>query len=193
MVYPGQRIENPVTGEIWELITTSAQANAPHVQMTWTVKPERPIPFPHLHPAFDERIDVLHGGEMRVAMHGKTHIVYPNGRITIPRNTPHQAYNPSILPLVCRVTYTPAGPVDQVIETLGWMAGHGYVNKRGMPPLLALIVLAEAFPGAYATTRMTTFSPAVLRGLAFIGRMSGFRAHYGGDKALPERASRPKR
>lgn len=106
-------IENPRTGEqiVFEVRTPEVLV----MRSTWT-RPGRRAAA-HVHPAMEERYDVLAGeaafriaGVERVAMTGET--------VVVPPDTPHLAWNPTDRIVELRITMRPALRWAEFVERL---------------------------------------------------------------------------
>ena len=128
----------------------------------------------------DERFEVLKGSvAFRV---GKTKLVAgPGERHLVSAGTPHQFWNAGDeeAHFVCEVR--PALQFEQLIETMFALANDGKTNRKGMPNLLRLAVIAREH---FDTVRLP-FPPAALQrmGLALgapLGRLFGYEPTYAG-------------
>ena len=96
-------IENPRTGEqvVFEVRTPEILV----MRSTWTRAGRRASE--HLHPAMEERYDVLAGSAaFRIA--GVECTAGAGEVIVVPPGTPHLAWNPTDAPVELRITMTPA-------------------------------------------------------------------------------------
>ena len=109
----GVVIENPRTGEqvVFEMRTPERLV----MESTWT-RPGRRAAA-HVHPAMEERYDVLAGtaafriaGVERTAGAGET--------VVVPPGTPHLAWNPTDALVRLRITMTPALRWSEFVERL---------------------------------------------------------------------------
>ena len=97
-----QPFTNPITRETFRCISSTEEA----FTMEWTVHPGGYVPFEHVHVNQDEIFHVQHG-EMRARVKGITQIGNVGDVVTIPRGTPHIAFNDRDEPLLCLVEYKP--------------------------------------------------------------------------------------
>ena len=97
-----QPFTNPITRETFRCISSTEEA----FTMEWTVHPGGYVPFEHVHVNQDE-IFHIRRGEMRVKLKGTTHLGKVGDTLTIPRGTPHIAFNDKEESLVCIVDYKP--------------------------------------------------------------------------------------
>src|SRR5215207_3221387 len=61
MIRPGDKLENPVTGEVLVFHRTSAQTNGDSVLVETIVRPHGFVAATHVHPYQTERFEVLEG------------------------------------------------------------------------------------------------------------------------------------
>jgi hypothetical protein len=97
----------------------------------------------------------------------------------VPPSTPHRFWNAGdeTAHFVCEIR--PALQFESLIETMYGLAADGKTNRKGMPNLLRLAVIAQAH---FDTVRLP-FPPAILQrvGLAFgapLGRVLGYSSIY---------------
>ena len=178
MITTGQSITNPVTGETLVFRKTSADTNGESVVVETYVEPNGAVAATHVHPAQEERFEVL-SGELEFRVGKKTIVARPGDRVSVPAGTAHRFKNigDETAHFVCDVR--PALGFEQLIETMFTLAEDGKVNKRGMPNPLRLAVIARHH---FDDVRLP-FPPAWLQrlGLAFaapLGRLLGYRATY---------------
>jgi mannose-6-phosphate isomerase-like protein (cupin superfamily) len=83
-------------------------------------------PPPHLHPAQDERFEVVDGA-MRTRVAGEEATIVTGDVLEIPRGTVHQMWNEGQEPAVLRWLTTPSG------RTLDWFREIAAVQARAEP------------------------------------------------------------
>ena len=178
MITTGQTLRNRVTGETLVVRTTSADTKGERVVVETFVEPNGAVAAAHVHPAQEERFEVL-AGEVEFRLGKRKLVAKPGDRVLVPAGTPHRFRNvgEETAHFVCEVT--PALGFEQLIETMFSLAEDGKVNKKGMPNPLRLAVIAKHHFGDV----QLPFPPAWLQrlGLAFgapLGRLLGFRATY---------------
>jgi quercetin dioxygenase-like cupin family protein len=178
MITTGQSLTNPVTGETLVFRTTSADSNGERVVVETFVEPNGAVAAAHVHPAQEERFEVL-AGEVEFRLGKRKLVAKPGDRVLVPAGTPHRFRNvgEETAHFVCEVT--PALGFEQLIETMFSLAEDGKVNKKGMPNPLRLAVIAKHHFGDV----QLPFPPAWLQrlGLALgapLGRLVGYRPTY---------------
>jgi quercetin dioxygenase-like cupin family protein len=178
MITTGQTLRNRVTGETLVFRTTSADTNGERVVVETFVEPNGAVAAAHVHPAQEERFEVL-AGEVEFRLGKRKLVAKPGDRVLMPAGTPHRFRNvgEETAHFVCEVT--PALGFEQLIETMFSLAEDGKVNKKGMPNPLRLAVIAKHHFGDV----QLPFPPAWLQrlGLALgapLGRLVGYRPTY---------------
>jgi quercetin dioxygenase-like cupin family protein len=178
MIRAGDAIENPVTGERLVFLQTSRETDGEAVVIETFVRPHGFVAAAHVHPAQEERFEVLRG-TVGFKVGGETTIAGPGHRLTVPAGTRHKFWNAGddVAHFVCEIR--PALQFESLIETMFSLAADGKTNRKGMPNPLRLAVIANAH---FDTVRLP-FPPAWMQkaGLALgspMGRMLGYGATY---------------
>jgi quercetin dioxygenase-like cupin family protein len=178
MIHVGDVIENPVTGERLVFRKTSRETGGQAVVIETFVQPNGFVAAAHVHPSQEEQFEILRGS-VGFKIAGKKLIAGRGQRLTVPAGTPHKFWNAGDdeAHFVCEIR--PALQFEPLIETMFSLAADGKTNRKGMPNLLRLAVIANAH---FDTVRLP-FPPAVMQriGLAFgapLGRLLGYEATY---------------
>jgi quercetin dioxygenase-like cupin family protein len=178
MFHAGDTIENPVTGERIVFVQTSAETNGELVVVETFVRPGGFVAAAHVHPGQDERFHVLRG-TLGFRAGKETLTAGPGDRVTVPAGTPHRFWNAGDeeAHFLCEVR--PALQFEQLLATMYGLAAAGKTNRKGMPNLLRLAVIAHA----YGDTVRLPFPPAAVQrlGLALaapVGRVLGYQPLY---------------
>jgi len=171
-------IENPVTGERIVFRKTSRETNGEAVVIETFVEPNGFVAAAHVHPYQEERFQVLRG-TIGFRVGRKKLVAGPGQRLTVPAGERHKFWNAGDeqAHFVCEVR--PALQFEQLLETMFALAADGKTNRKGMPNLLRLAVIANAH---FDTVRLP-FPPAILQrvGLALgapLGRALGYTTTY---------------
>ena len=175
MIRPGDRLENPVTGEVLVFHRTSEQTNGESVLVETIVRPGGFVAAAHVHPYQSERFEVLEG-LLGLRLGEQELIAKPGNVALVPPGTPHRFWNAGKgeARFVCEVR--PALRFESLIETMFTLAARGKTNRKGMPNPLRLAVIARAH---FDTVRLP-FPPAWMQkaGLALaapLGLLLGYR------------------
>ena len=173
MAYAGQTIENPVSGERITFRKTAADTNGELLEIDVELSPDGHVPGMHVHPAQEERFEVLSGkvrfrkGARRIDAEAGDVVVVEPGRAHKFRNVGDEG-------AVMRVQVRPALEMERLFETAVALAAEGSVTKKGMPKPLDLALFVREFknevrgPSSPGWVQRATLAP-----LAWIARRRG--------------------
>ena len=188
MIRTGDTIHNPVTGERITFLATSADTDGEAVVIETIVQPKGCVAAAHVHPSQTERFAVV-SGRLGLKAGGKKQTLDAGQFVTVEPGTAHRFWNAGEEPVrfVCEVR--PALQFESLIETMFALAADGKTNRKGMPNLLRLAVIANAH---FDTVRLP-FPPSWLQkaGLVLgapVGRLLGFQPTYAGEPGVPAAA-----
>jgi quercetin dioxygenase-like cupin family protein len=178
MIHKGDRLENPVTGEVLVFHRTADETDGESVLVETIVRPRGFVAAAHVHPHQTERFEVLEGS-LGILI-GEREIVAGTGDVAVVApGTPHRFWNAgeSEARFLCEVR--PALRFESLIETMFTLAAEGKTNRKGMPNPLRLAVIANEH---FDTVRLP-FPPVFMQrmGLALgapLGRLLGYGATY---------------
>jgi quercetin dioxygenase-like cupin family protein len=175
MIRPGDRLENPVTGEVLVFHRTSAQTNGDSVLVETIVRPQGFVAATHVHPQQTERFEVIEG-LLGLRIGEEELLAAPRDVAVVPPGTPHRFWNAGERDARFLCEVSPALGFESLIETMFTLAAQGKTNRKGMPNPLRLAVIAKAH---FDTVRLP-FPPAAIQraGLALaapLGRAVGYR------------------
>jgi quercetin dioxygenase-like cupin family protein len=178
MIHAGDTIENPVTGERIVFHQTSRETNGEAVVFETFVHPNGFVAAAHVHPKQEERFEIV-SGTLRLNVGGEEIVAGPGERITIRAGTPHRFSNAGDDEVRFRCEVRPALQFEQLLETMFALAADGKTNKKGMPNLLRLAVIARAH---FDVVRLP-FPPAHVQRLGLVlgapvGRLVGYGPTY---------------
>jgi quercetin dioxygenase-like cupin family protein len=176
MIRTGERLENPITGEVLIFRQTAGDSDGEAVVVETIVRPGGFVAAAHVHPHQSERFEVLAGRlglrvgrETIEAGPGEVHLVEPG--------TPHRFWNAGEdeARFLCEVR--PALEFESLVETMFALAAEGRTNRKGLPNPFNLAVVARAH---FETVRLP-FPPAWAQRAALalgapLGRLLGYRA-----------------
>jgi mannose-6-phosphate isomerase-like protein (cupin superfamily) len=175
MIRKGDRLENPVTGEILIFRRTSRETDGESVLVETIVRPDGFVASAHLHPHQTERFEVLEG-RLGLWAGDRELVAEPGEVVTVEPGTPHRFWNAGETEARFLCEVSPALEFESLIETMFSLAADGKTNRKGMPNPLRLAVIARSH---FDTVRLP-FPPAWLQrlGLAMgapLGRLLGYR------------------
>jgi quercetin dioxygenase-like cupin family protein len=178
MIRKGDRLENPVTGEILIFHRTSRETDGEAVLVETIVRPDGFVAAAHLHPNQAERFEVLEG-RLGLRVGDQELLAEPGDVVTVEPGTPHRFWNAGETEARFLCEVSPALEFESLIETMFRLAAEGKTNRKGMPNPLRLAVIARSH---FEMVRLP-FPPAWLQrlGLALgapVGRLLGYRATF---------------
>ena len=132
MVSPGQHLTNPITGEHFTFLDTTAQTAGEYLRFDCRVMPGHATLAPHLHAVQEEHFLIL-AGTLGVRLGDAVYTLRPGDSITLPPRITHQWWVVGEREVTFRVTVTPARKLEQVLEALAGLAQAGKLNGKAMP------------------------------------------------------------
>jgi hypothetical protein len=186
MIRTGDTIHNPVTGERITFHATSAGRHERRVGRDRVHGSAGPLRRRRACPSLQsERFAVIEG--TLGLKSGKEKLTLGRGEVAVVEpGTPHKFWNAGEdeVRFVCEVR--PALQFESLLETMFVLAADGKTNRKGMPNLLRLAVIARAH---FDTVRLPQ-PPAWLQkaGLALgapLGRALGYRPTYAPEVNVP--------
>lgn len=178
MIRKGDRLENPITGEVLIFHRTSRETDGESVLVETIVRPDGFVAAAHVHPFQSERFEILEG-LLGIRVGRKERLAGPGEVATVAPGTAHRFWNAGDdeARFLCEVR--PALQFESLIETMFTLAAEGRTNRKGMPNPLRLAVIAKAH---FDTVRLP-FPPAWVQkaGLALgtpLGRLLRYDATY---------------
>jgi quercetin dioxygenase-like cupin family protein len=178
MIRKGDRLENPVTGEILIFHRTSRETDGEAVLVETIVRPDGFVAAAHLHPHQTERFEVLEG-RLGLFIDGEEVLAGPGDVVTVEPGSAHSFWNAGETEARFLCEVSPALEFESLIETMFGLAAEGKTNRKGMPNPLRLAVIARSH---FDTVRLP-FPPAWLQrvGLALgapLGKLLGYRPTF---------------
>jgi quercetin dioxygenase-like cupin family protein len=184
MIRAGDTIENPVTGERLVFKKTAAETDGEYVLFECFVKPSGFVAAAHVHPSQHERFQIIEGS-ITFKLNGQELTARPGDCIHVPPGMKHQFRNAGDDEARFACEVRPALDFERLIETMFSLAQAGKTNRKGMPNLLRLAVIAQAHLG----TVHLPYPPVWIQrfGLALgapLGRLVGYRAFYTSEELV---------
>jgi quercetin dioxygenase-like cupin family protein len=175
MIRPGDRLENPVTGEVLVFHRTAAETDGESILVETIVRPDGFVAAAHVHPYQTERFEILEG-ELGLRLGDQELVARPGDVAVVPPRTPHRFWNAGPRDARFLAEVRPALQFESLIETMFTLAAQGKTNRKGMPNPLRLAVIAKAH---FDTVRLP-FPPAALQRVALalaapLGKALGYR------------------
>jgi quercetin dioxygenase-like cupin family protein len=185
MIRTGDTIHNPVTGERVTFLATSADTNGEAVVIETVVQPHGSVAAAHLHPSQSERFAVK-SGKLGMKIGREKRTLGEGQWLTVEPGTSHRFWNDGDEPVTFVCEIRPALQFESLLETMFALAADGKTNRKGMPNLLRLAVIADA----HFDTVQLPFPPAWMQkaGLVLaapVARLLGYQPTYVGEDAIP--------
>lgn len=178
IVKAGDTAYNPVTLERSIVLEAPSENAERRLVAELHLEPGAAVLGEHLHPALDERFEVLEG-RLAYELDGREAEAAPGDALEIPAGTWHDWWQVGPDRTVCRVTITPGDRFEQMIRTAWGLACDGQTNARGMPRFLQLVALADEFSDTIVFKRPPRPLQGVLFGLlAPLAHRRGYRGIY---------------
>jgi uncharacterized protein YndB with AHSA1/START domain/quercetin dioxygenase-like cupin family protein len=144
-------IDAPEIGLHFEFLHTAEETGGAYTQALVTGRPRGFIRRPHVHVGQTERHEVLEGS-LIVKLHGERHVLGPGDSIEIPPDTPHSQTPGGAGAGVVRVTFTPSGRIEELLERFGEISKAKQFNRFGFPrPLAAAKLVRDLGEAGHAT------------------------------------------
>ena len=143
MAQSGEQLHNPVTGEQLVFRRTTADTDGALLEFDWRFPAGGSVP-PHVHPAQEERFEVLSGRAwFRVA--GRRLAAGAGGEVAVPPGKVHRWGNAAADELWARIQFRPALRTEQLFENLFAFAANVRLEPNRSPNLLQLALLLDEF------------------------------------------------
>jgi quercetin dioxygenase-like cupin family protein len=178
MCKAGEVFENLVTGERAVIRIGTKETGGELLVADLYIRPGGAVMGEHTHPAIEERFTVLRG-QVGFRLSGRAAIAEPGVTLPAPPGVPHNWWNAGPEEALVRVEVRPATRFDAFIRNAFGLAQDGKVNRRGMPNLLQLAVLALEFDDVVRFTRPPRVVQRLFFGLlAPLAWLLGYRGSY---------------
>jgi len=174
----GDVLENPATGERLTFLRTAADTGGEVLEYELEFVPRGFAARDHLHPAQEERHEVLEGS-LGIVRAGRERRLGPGEVEIVPVGTQHRIFATQETPVRVRFSSRPALESEVLLETLFGLARDGKVGKSGEPSALQLAVIFDEFAELGRPVKPPpAVQKALIAPLAALGRSRGYRARY---------------
>jgi quercetin dioxygenase-like cupin family protein len=174
----GDMVENPVTGERAIVRIGTEQTAGELLVVDLYIRPGGAVMGEHFHPTIEERFTVLRG-QVGFRLSGTVATAEPGVTLIAPPGIPHDWWNAGPEEALVRIEIRPAARFEAFISNAFGLAQDGKVNRKGMPNILQLALLAREFDDVVRFTRPPRIIQRLLFGvLAPIARLLGYRGSY---------------
>jgi quercetin dioxygenase-like cupin family protein len=171
MIYPGQTLENAVTGERFTFTDTAASTGDELLAFDFALRPGGAVPIPHVHPIQTERFEITQG-RMRFRVGLRKIDAGPGDVVEVAPGVAHSFANAGDDEAQLRVEVRPALAMEDMFAEVVAMAQAGRMNRRGLPRnLLDLADLARRYDQeAHAPLLSVRVQRLLLAPLVFLAR-----------------------
>jgi mannose-6-phosphate isomerase-like protein (cupin superfamily) len=178
MAYKGKIIRNPYTGHEMKFLQTASDTDGQLLEIEATYQPASKPPTPHYHPEQEEDFKVIEGTVL-VRLDSWVRELKAGETLHIPHNVSHSMWNPFNVKAVVNWQVRPALDTEYFLETGTGLANDGKTNKKGMPPLLQVALLARKFAKVYRLAWPSYAIQKILFSiLAPFAYLKGYRPFY---------------
>jgi quercetin dioxygenase-like cupin family protein len=170
---PGDRLENPATGQAIVFKQTTGQTGGELLEVETVYQPGSSEPLEHYHPSQAEHFEVLEG-TVRVRLGGQERDLRPGETLDVPAGTVHAMWNAGSEPARMLWQTRPALRTERFFEEVWGLAAEGRLTDKGTPgPLQAAVLMRE-----YSDVFRLGKPPAAVQSVAFgilgpIGKLLG--------------------
>lgn len=173
-----QTITNPRTGQRMIFHHTGEDTNGAFVEIE-SFNPASAEREPeHIHPKQESSAQVL-SGVLHFSIDGKTRIVGPGEKVTIPPGVPHFFWNEGPAEAHSIQRFSPALSIDRFFKSYFALAEDGKLNQKGIPPLLILSRLSLKYQNEIRIVKPPWLIQKILfSALAPAGRVLGVSKKY---------------
>ena len=154
MAYRGKVINNPAAKMSIRFLQTKNDTGGKLLEMEATYQPQSTGPVMHYHPYQHEDFTILEG-ELTVIENGKTTVLKAGDSLHIARGVKHAMYNHSDLKTVVNWQVRPALDTEHLLETTAGLAADGKVNKKGVPGILQVALMANKYSKVFRLSKPT--------------------------------------
>lgn len=190
MAYAGLILDNPTSGERFVFHQTASDTDGDLLAFELQVAPGGRVPGAHVHPAQEERFEVL-SGTMRFRTGLRSVTAEAGDGLVVPAGTAHRFANPGDEPARVLVQVRPALKMEHLYETVAALAREGRTFGNGMPKPLELAMFMRHFDEEVRAPVAPGLVRAVMRPLAWMAERRGLGLRYRTTELPDLRASRP--
>jgi quercetin dioxygenase-like cupin family protein len=152
MAFKNKTIINPKTGQTIKFLQTAKDTDGRLLEMEATFRPHSEEPPTHYHPLQEEKFSII-TGQLTVRINGKLKMFLQGDQFTIPKNTDHSMWNASGLPTMVNWKVSPALNTESFFETTIAFAREGKTDKKGMPNILQVALIANKYNKIFRLSR----------------------------------------
>ena len=178
MATKNQVIENPVIGDKFKVLITSADSKGELMKMDVWTKVGAQGPPEHYHPVQTETFEVF-SGKLGVREEGKEMILTAGQKHTIKPNIKHTFWNAGDEELYMNVELRPALKTEFFLETIAAIAVSGKAKKDAMPKsILQFAAIMHEYAGeTYVTNPPIPVQKFMAKVVGGFAKMIGYKGY----------------
>jgi quercetin dioxygenase-like cupin family protein len=178
MAYRGKKIDNPSAKMSIHFLQTKNDTGGKLLEMEATYQPHSTEPVAHYHPFQEEDFTVL-AGELTVIIKGQRSILKAGDSLHVAQGVEHAMYNNSNNKTVVNWQVRPAMDTEHLLETTAGLASDGRVNKKGMPGILQVALMANKYSKVFRLSKPAfAIQKIVFVILTPLAYLAGLQASY---------------
>lgn len=178
MAYSGKKIDNPAAKMSIRFLQTKNDTGGKLLEMEATYQPQSMEPAEHYHPYQEEDFTVLEG-EMIVKLNGTLSLLKAGESLHIAPGVKHSMWNNSKNKTVVNWQVRPALHTEHLLETAAGLASDGKLNKKGMPSLLQIALMANKYSKVFRLSKPSfAVQKIVFTVLSPFASLAGLQADY---------------
>jgi quercetin dioxygenase-like cupin family protein len=178
MAYCGKKISNPAAKMSIHFLQTKDDTAGKLLEMEATYQPHSTEPVMHYHPCQEEDFTVLEG-ELTVILKGQTTVLKAGDSLHIAPGVQHAMWNNTNNKTVVNWQVRPAMDTEHLLETTAGLASDGKVNKKGMPSILQVALMANKYSKVFRLSKPAfAVQKIVFAILSPFARLAGLQPDY---------------
>lgn len=181
MAYRGKKINNPAAKMSIHFLQTRQDTNGELLEMEATYQPHSAEPVMHYHPYQEEDFTILEG-ELTVILRGTKKVFKAGETLHVARGAAHAMWNNSDKETIVNWKVRPAMNTEHLLETTAGLAADGKVNKKGVPGILQVALMANKFSKVFRLAKPAFIIQkivfALLSPFAYLAGLQGSYSEY---------------
>jgi quercetin dioxygenase-like cupin family protein len=178
MAYKNKTLTNKFSGQSFKFLQTAADTRGRLLEIETSWQPFAKEPPPHYHPCQEEDFVVI-SGELTVRINGHKKVLKQGERLHVAKRMVHSMWNDSAETTIVNWKVCPALDTENFLEMGIGLANDGKLNKKGMPHILQISLMANKFSKVFRLSSPPFFVQRVLFMLLTpVAYLAGYNAVY---------------
>lgn len=180
-----RRIENPVTGDRIEFLSSPLHGDAGPLVFRCKLAPQAQGSPLHFHRTIAETFEIEQGLlQMEIGMAGATRAVFVGEKIDLPPGVPHSFRNPLSEPVIFVSTATPGVGFEKFLRAMYGLAAEGRTNGDGLPTDPRALALTLHYADLVLSSVPNAAQGALVRALTGLARLTRMERDF--DRYWPD-------